>query len=66
MTKLTKNQRATVVRLFAGGITMDNIAESHGIKRERVEAVVREALLAMPEFKPVQKAEDKTVEQAQP
>jgi len=44
MTRITEKQRTTIVRLFAGGSTMDNLADSFGIPLWRIEAIVREAL----------------------
>ena len=46
MTKLTKNQRATVVRLFASGTSINNLAYSYGVSPERIEQVIRDAMTA--------------------
>ena len=45
MTKLTKNQRATIVRLFASGTSTANLAEAYGVSIERIEQVIREAMI---------------------
>jgi len=45
MTKLTKNQKATIVRLFASGTSTANLAEAYGVSRERIEELVRVAML---------------------
>ena len=44
MTRITNKQRATIVRLFAGGATMANLATSYGVPVEKIEAIVREHL----------------------
>mgnify|MGYP001587786116 CR=1 FL=1 len=44
MTRITNKQRATIVRLFAGGATMANLSASYGVSVEKIEQIVREYL----------------------
>ncbi|MFN3076870.1 MAG: hypothetical protein ABT940_08340 [Alphaproteobacteria bacterium] len=44
MTRITEKQRITIVRLFAGGATMHNLAESYGVTVDRIEAIIRDAM----------------------
>jgi len=46
MTKLTKNQKATIVRLFLGGTSVANLCVSWQVSAERIETVIREAMTA--------------------
>ena len=44
MTRMTEKQRVTIVRLFAGGATMANLATSYGVSIERIEGIIRDAM----------------------
>lgn len=44
MTKLTKNQQATIVRLFALGTSVADIAVSYQVPSDRIEQLIRVAL----------------------
>lgn len=44
MTRITEKQRATIVRLFAGGATMHNLAVSYNVAISRIEWIIREAM----------------------
>lgn len=48
MTRITEKERATIVRLFIGGTTINNLAMSYGVSCDRVEEIIREALLKQP------------------
>lgn len=48
MTKLTKSQKATIVRLFASGTSTANLAQAYGVAPERIEQIIREAMTAPP------------------
>jgi len=48
MTKLTTNQRATIVRLFASGTTLHDLAVAYQAPIAKIEQIVREAMLKQP------------------
>lgn len=45
MTKLTKNQRATIVRLFASGTTLHDLAVAYQAPISKIEQIIREAMI---------------------
>lgn len=44
MIRITEKQRATIVRLFVGGTTINNLAVSYGVSVDRVEEIIRDAM----------------------
>ena len=48
MNRITEKQRATIVRLFAGGTTIMNLSMSYELSIARIEQIIREALLRQP------------------
>lgn len=53
MTKLTKNQKATIVRLFASGTSIADIAMSYQAPADKIENIIRKAMPGQVEaFKP--------------
>lgn len=45
MTRLTRTQRATVLRLFQGGSSVNNLAFAYRVSGLDIEAIIRHALL---------------------
>ena len=45
-TRMTEKQQARIISLFASGTSIQVLAETWEISRERVEAIIREALKA--------------------
>ena len=46
MTKLTKNQKAVIVRLFLSGTSTENLADSYDVPALKIEQIIREAMIA--------------------
>lgn len=44
MTRLTEKHKETILKLFAGGSTIANLAQSYGVTVERIEGIIREAM----------------------
>lgn len=44
MIRITEKQRATIVRLFVGGTTINNLAVSYGVSFDRLEQIIRDAM----------------------
>jgi len=44
MTRMTEKQRATIVRLFAGGTSIMNLSVGYGLTMQRIEEIIREAM----------------------
>lgn len=49
--KITKKQIGLIVRLFHGGSTIANLAQSYGLPIEKIEDIIRGAMLGLPEEK---------------
>lgn len=48
MTRITEKQRTAIITLFASGTTIDTLARSFSVTGERIEQIIREALLKQP------------------
>lgn len=49
MTKLTKNQKATIVRLFASGTTLHDLAVAYQAPIAKIEQIIRGAMIGQAE-----------------
>lgn len=49
MTKLTKNQKATIVRLFLSGTSTFHLADAYGVTVEKVEEILRNVMIEQAE-----------------
>lgn len=44
MTRITQKQEQTILKLFAGGSTLSNLADSYGVPVQRIEDIIRKSM----------------------